>query len=125
MTFSVLSEWPKKMETPTLKLGTLTVIAQQLQDIGKIVLPWHFDEILTLAVGDIWIDCSTYLTFFTVNYNQGLIDHVRCGTPKRPRAIEAYIFAMFNENQRGGDATERNFGLLYPDKQAVYLIRFN
>jgi hypothetical protein len=57
-------------------------------------------------------------------YNQGLIDHVGRGTPKRPGPIETYIFAMFNENQKGGDATERNFGLFYPNKQPVYPIRF-
>ncbi|CAO2181774.1 unnamed protein product [Urochloa humidicola] len=57
-------------------------------------------------------------------YNQGLIDHVGRGTPKRPGSMEAYIFAMFNENQKGGDETERNFGLFYPNKQPVYPIRF-
>uniref|UniRef100_A0A0D3EYI1 Glucan endo-1,3-beta-D-glucosidase n=1 Tax=Oryza barthii TaxID=65489 RepID=A0A0D3EYI1_9ORYZ len=49
-------------------------------------------------------------------YNQGLIDHVGRGTPKRPGALEAYIFAMFNENQKNGDPTEKNFGLFYPNK---------
>lgn len=58
-------------------------------------------------------------------YNQGLIDHVRRGTPKRPGTLETFIFAMFNENQKGGDATEKNFGLFYGNKQPVYPIRFN
>ncbi|KAL5227294.1 hypothetical protein ABZP36_015559 [Zizania latifolia] len=58
-------------------------------------------------------------------YNQGLIDHVGRGTPKRPVALEAYIFAMFNENQKTGDATERHFGLFYPNKSPVYPIRFS
>ncbi|KAJ1255900.1 hypothetical protein BS78_K141700 [Paspalum vaginatum] len=58
-------------------------------------------------------------------YNQGLIDHVARGTPKRPGAVEAFIFAMFNENQKGGDETERNFGLFYPNQQPVYPIRFS
>ncbi|XP_052140176.1 glucan endo-1,3-beta-glucosidase GII-like [Oryza glaberrima] len=57
-------------------------------------------------------------------YNQGLIDHVGRATPKRPGALEAYIFAMFNENQKNGDPTERNFGLFYPNKSPVYPIRF-
>uniref|UniRef100_A0A0D9VA52 Glucan endo-1,3-beta-D-glucosidase n=1 Tax=Leersia perrieri TaxID=77586 RepID=A0A0D9VA52_9ORYZ len=56
-------------------------------------------------------------------YNQGLIDHVGRGTPKRPGALETYIFAMFNENQKTGDPTERNFGLFYPNKAPVYPIR--
>ncbi|CAN6483562.1 unnamed protein product [Victoria cruziana] len=40
------------------------------------------------------------------------------GTPKRPgKPIEASVFAMFNE-----DATERNFGLFFPNKDPVYPI---
>uniref|UniRef100_A0A0E0JTJ6 Glucan endo-1,3-beta-D-glucosidase n=1 Tax=Oryza punctata TaxID=4537 RepID=A0A0E0JTJ6_ORYPU len=57
-------------------------------------------------------------------YNQGLIDHVGRGTPKRPGQMEAYIFAMFNENQKTGAATERHFGLFYPNKSPVYQIAF-
>jgi hypothetical protein len=58
------------------------------------------------------------------NYNQGLIDHVGQGTPKRPGPLETYVFAMFNENQRPGEPTERNFGLFYPNKSPVYPITF-
>jgi len=58
------------------------------------------------------------------SYNQGLVDHVGRGTPKRPGALETFIFAMFNENQKDGDPTERNFGLFFPNKQPVYPIRF-
>ncbi|XP_066316781.1 glucan endo-1,3-beta-glucosidase GV-like [Miscanthus floridulus] len=57
-------------------------------------------------------------------YNQGLIDHVYRGTPKRPGVLETYVFAMFNENQKPGDATERKFGLFCPDKQPVYPVTF-
>ncbi|CAM0885257.1 unnamed protein product [Alopecurus aequalis] len=57
-------------------------------------------------------------------YNQGLINHVVHGTPKKPGPIEAYLFAMFNENQKGGDETERNYGLFYPNEAPVYPINF-
>ncbi|KAM3354530.1 hypothetical protein ACQJBY_025302 [Aegilops geniculata] len=57
-------------------------------------------------------------------YNQGLINHVGGGTPKRPGPLETYMFAMFNENEKKGDPTENHFGLFNPDKSAAYSIRF-
>lgn len=57
-------------------------------------------------------------------YNSNLILHVPKGTPKRPGiAIEAYIFAMFNENLKN-EGVERNWGLFYPNKVPVYPINF-
>jgi hypothetical protein len=57
-------------------------------------------------------------------YNQNLINHVGKGTPKRPGAIEAYIFAMFNEDQKKGKETEKHFGLFNPNKSPAYNIKF-
>ncbi|CAL4945572.1 unnamed protein product [Urochloa decumbens] len=58
-------------------------------------------------------------------YNQGVVDNVGNGTPKRSgKALETYVFAMFNENQKPGEEIERHFGLFNPDKSPVYQITF-
>lgn len=57
-------------------------------------------------------------------YNQNLIRHVGQGTPRRRgRAIQSYLFALFNENQKPA-GEEQNFGLFYPNRQPVYPINF-
>lgn len=45
------------------------------------------------------------------------------GTPARPGVVvPAFVFALYNENQKPGPGTERHFGLLYPNGTNIYEI---
>jgi exo-beta-1,3-glucanase (GH17 family) len=58
-------------------------------------------------------------------YNQGVVEHAGKGTPRRPgAALEAFVFAMFNENRKPGEPTEKSFGLFHPNASPVYPIKF-
>ncbi|KAI4390086.1 hypothetical protein MLD38_002234 [Melastoma candidum] len=56
-------------------------------------------------------------------YNGNLVRRVLSGkgTPLRPKnTLDVYMFALFNEDQKPGPTSERNYGLFYPDESRVY-----
>lgn len=57
------------------------------------------------------------------SYNGNLVRRVLTGggTPLRPKdPLNVFLFALFNENQKSGPTSERNYGLFYPSEQKVY-----
>lgn len=58
-------------------------------------------------------------------YNGNLLKKIvqRQGTPGKPSVpVDIYVFALFNENLKPGPASERNYGLFYPNGNPVYNI---
>lgn len=56
-------------------------------------------------------------------YNRNLLKRqmIGEGTPLRPKMrLEAYLFALFNEDQKPGPTSERNYGLFQPDGTMAY-----
>ena len=61
-------------------------------------------------------------------YNGNLVRRILTGggTPLRPKAdLTVYLFALFNENNKNGSTSERNYGLFYPTEEKVYDIPFS
>ncbi|XP_054819242.1 glucan endo-1,3-beta-glucosidase 13-like [Prosopis cineraria] len=59
------------------------------------------------------------------SYNGNLVRRVLTGsgTPLRQKdPLNVFLFALFNENQKSGPTSERNYGLFYPSEQKVYNI---
>ncbi|CAM6097139.1 unnamed protein product [Calypogeia fissa] len=60
-------------------------------------------------------------------YNQNLINHIgnSPGTPLQPGVtFQTYIFSLYNEDDKLGPSSERNFGIYNADGTAVYALNF-
>ncbi|KAL5225346.1 hypothetical protein ABZP36_011985 [Zizania latifolia] len=62
----------------------------------------------------------------TYNFNLRKRLFMRKGTPLKPkRPVKAYIFALFNENLKGGSGSERHYGLFNADGRIAYNIGYS
>ncbi|KAL2933047.1 putative glucan endo-1 3-beta-glucosidase A6, partial [Bienertia sinuspersici] len=60
-------------------------------------------------------------------YNRNLVQKLNAkpplGTPARPGVVlPSFVFSLYNENQKGGQGTERHWGMFYPNGSSVYPI---
>ncbi|XP_019192102.1 PREDICTED: glucan endo-1,3-beta-glucosidase 11-like isoform X1 [Ipomoea nil] len=62
----------------------------------------------------------------TYNYNLRKRLAKKKGTPLRPKtALKVYVFALFNEDLKQGQLSEKNYGLFKPDGRISYDIGFS
>ncbi|KAL1218175.1 Glucan endo-1,3-beta-glucosidase [Cardamine amara subsp. amara] len=80
--------------------------------VGEIGWPSEGD------IDQISVDVAT-----AAEFNKNVVERVNsgAGTPLMPnRTFETYIFALFNENLKSGQTSERNFGLFRSDLTPIY-----
>ncbi|KAK3138637.1 hypothetical protein QOZ80_5AG0371420 [Eleusine coracana subsp. coracana] len=61
-------------------------------------------------------------------YNGNLMKRIATGqgTPLKPDVpVDVFVFALFNEDMKPGPASERNYGLFYPNGTPVYNLGFD
>ncbi|CAO2822654.1 unnamed protein product [Amaranthus hypochondriacus] len=75
--------------------------------------------------GDPSEEVATLENARTYNFNLRKRLALKKGTPMRPKVmLRAYVFAIFNEDDKPGPTSERNFGLWKPDGSISYDVGF-
>ncbi|CDP10428.1 unnamed protein product [Coffea canephora] len=96
-----------------------------LEDAGYKKMEVIITETGWASQGDQNEPAATQNNARTYNYNLRKRLAKKKGTPLRPKTVlKAYIFALFNEDQKPGAASEKNYGLYKPDMSISYDIGF-
>ena len=96
-----------------------------LEDAGYKKMEVIITETGWASQGDQNEPAATQNNARTYNYNLRKRLAKKKGTPLRPKSVlKAYIFALFNEDQKPGATSEKNYGLYKPDMSISYDIGF-
>lgn len=96
-----------------------------LEDAGFKKMEVIITETGWASRGDPSEEVATLENARTYNFNLRKRLALRKGTPMRPKImLKAYVFAMFNEKDKPGPNSERNFGLWKPDGSISYDVGF-
>ncbi|PON55678.1 Glycoside hydrolase [Parasponia andersonii] len=119
-------------EDPGTGLVYANLLDQMLDSLLFAMAKLGFSEIPILIAETGWptagdVEQPGANIFNAATYNRNLIQKLTAkppiGTPARPgTAIPAFLFALFDENQKTGPGIERHWGLLRPDGTPVYEI---
>lgn len=97
-----------------------------LEDAGFKKMEVMITETGWASHGDTNEPAATAENARTYNYNLRKRLAKRKGTPLRPkRVLKAYIFALFNEDSKPGQLSEKNYGLFKADGNVSYDIGFH
>ncbi|CAH9083911.1 unnamed protein product, partial [Cuscuta epithymum] len=96
-----------------------------LEDVGFKKMEVVITETGWASRGDSNEPAATTDNARTYNYNLRKRLAKRKGTPMRPKnVLKAYIFALFNEDSKPGQMSEKNYGLFKADGNVSYDIGF-
>ncbi|PIA54610.1 hypothetical protein AQUCO_00900879v1 [Aquilegia coerulea] len=133
--YALLNQGNITYTDPVSKLTYTNLLDQMLDSVIFAMKKLGYPDLkLTIAetgwptAGD--IDQIGANIYNAATYNRNLVQKLSAkppvGTPARPGVvIPAFLFALFNENQKPGPTTERNWGLFYPNGTQVFKIKLD